>query len=91
MDENTIKFYKSEIEMLKSQRDYLDNKLDETLKINQSFAKSVLDLGDKVREQAKQIDHLEGQVKYWKAEADCDHGRWMRTLEDLDNLRRSMI
>lgn len=31
---------------------------------------------------------LKGQVLYWKIEAQCDHGRWLRALEDLDALRK---
>ncbi len=32
---------------------------------------------------------LKGQVNYWKIEAECDHGRWLRCLEDLEKLRAS--
>jgi hypothetical protein len=35
-----------------------------------------------------EIEILKGKVNYWKIEAECDHGRWMRTLEDLEHLRR---
>lgn len=31
---------------------------------------------------------LEGRVNYWRVEAECDHGRWLRCLEDLEHLRR---
>jgi len=34
------------------------------------------------------IEMLERQVNYWRIEADCDHGRWLRCLEDLEHLRR---
>ena len=30
---------------------------------------------------------LEGCVRYWRIEAECDHGRWLRCLEDLEHLR----
>ena len=35
----------------------------------------------------QEIKMLEGRVRYWKIEAECDHGRWLRTLEDLEHLR----
>jgi hypothetical protein len=34
-----------------------------------------------------QVEMLKGQVRYWKVEAECDHGRWLRCLEDLEKLR----
>jgi hypothetical protein len=56
--------------------------------------KNVLDLGKQVREVCEERDRLKaevemlkGQVRYWKVEAECDHGRWLRTLEDLEHLR----
>ena len=36
-----------------------------------------------------EADLLEGRVRYWRIEAECDHGRWLRCLEDLDNLRKN--
>ena len=33
---------------------------------------------------------LKGQVNYWKIEAECDHGRWQRCLEDMENLRKEV-
>lgn len=34
------------------------------------------------------VEMLERQVNYWRIEAECDHGRWQRCLEDLEHLRR---
>lgn len=34
------------------------------------------------------VERLKQQVQYWKIEAECDHGRWLRTLEDLEHLRK---
>jgi hypothetical protein len=34
-----------------------------------------------------EIEMLKGRVNYWKIEAECDHGRWLRCLEDLEHLR----
>ncbi len=35
-----------------------------------------------------EIERLKHKVNYWKIEAECDHGRWLRTLEDLEHLRK---
>jgi len=32
---------------------------------------------------------LKQQVEYWRIESDCNHGRWLRCLEDLEHLRAS--
>jgi len=29
-----------------------------------------------------EVDLLKGRVNYWRIEAECDHGRWLRCLED---------
>lgn len=65
---------------------------DETI---QSFAKNILRLGQECRALADEnkalkskIEMLERQVNYWRIEAECDHGRWQRCLEDLEHLRR---
>jgi hypothetical protein len=34
-----------------------------------------------------EVEVLKGRVNYWKIEAECDHGRWLRCLEDLEHLR----
>jgi hypothetical protein len=43
----------------------------------------------RVGELNKEVELLKGQVNYWKIEAECDHGRWLRCLEDLEKLRAS--
>jgi hypothetical protein len=62
--------------------------------IIESLSKGVLNLGNECRALAeenkrlkKEIEILNGRVNYWKIEAECDHGRWLRTLEDLEHLR----
>ena len=62
--------------------------------IIKSLSKNVLNLGNECRALAEEnarlkaeVAVLEGRVRYWKIEAECDHGRWMRTLEDLEHLR----
>ena len=41
-----------------------------------------------IRDLKAENEVLKGQVLYWKVEAECDHGRWLRCLEDLEHLRR---
>lgn len=35
-----------------------------------------------------EVERLKQQVQYWKIEAECDHGRWLRCLEELEILRK---
>ncbi len=65
---------------------------DETIK---GFAENILRLGqecralaDENKELKSKIELLERQVNYWRIEAEVDHGRWQRCLEDLEHLRR---
>lgn len=44
-------------------------------------------LSDENKQLKEEIKMLEGRVRYWKIEAECDHGRWTRTLEDLERIR----
>lgn len=36
-----------------------------------------------------EVEMLKFRVNYWRIEAECDHGRWLRTLEELENLRKN--
>ncbi len=72
---------------------FYEHNFDDTL--IQSLSKNVLNLGNECRALAEEnanlkakIELLERQVNYWKVEAECDHGRWQRCLEDLEHLRR---
>ena len=60
----------------------------------QSLSKNVLNLGNECRALAEEnkrlkeeMFRLECRVNYWRVEAECDHGRWLRTLEELEHLR----
>lgn len=72
---------------------FYEHNFDDTLV--QSLSKNVLNLGNECRALAEEnktlkskIEMLERQVNYWRIEAECDHGRWQRCLEDLEHLRR---
>lgn len=47
-----------------------------------ALALDVLEKQVRLLEQEKKI--LEQQVLYWRVEAQCYEGRWIRALEDLD-------
>jgi hypothetical protein len=57
--------------------------------------RNVLDLGSKVRELAAEnstlkaeVERLKHSIKYWQIEAETDHDRWMRALEENEALRK---
>jgi len=54
-----------------------------------SMMKRVGELNKEVARLKAEVEMLKGQVNYWKIEAECDHGRWLRCLEDLEKLRAS--
>lgn len=35
-----------------------------------------------------EVERLDQQVKYWRIEAETDHARWLRVLEELETLRK---
>ncbi len=74
--------------------DKVNNKITIDYTHFENLNRNVLDLGKQVREVSEERDRLKaevellkGRVNYWKIEAECDHGRWLRTLEDLEHLR----
>jgi predicted nuclease with TOPRIM domain len=38
-----------------------------------------------LREEVERLNH---KVNYYRIEAECDHGRWLRCLEELEQLRK---
>jgi len=45
---------------------------------------------DDIKKLKAENELLKGQVNYWKVEAECDHGRWQRCLEDMEKLRKEV-
>jgi cell division protein FtsB len=45
---------------------------------------------DTMKKLKSENELLKGQVNYWKIEAECDHGRWLRCLEDMEKLRKEV-
>ena len=35
-----------------------------------------------------EVERLSGQAKYWRIEAETDHARWLRVLEENEALRK---
>ena len=35
-----------------------------------------------------EVERLTKQVDYWRIESDCNHGRWLRCLQDLERIRK---
>jgi regulator of replication initiation timing len=59
--------------------------------------RNVLDLGSKVRDLAdenirlkSEVERLQHSIKYWQIEAETDHSRWMRALEEIETLRKGV-
>lgn len=59
--------------------------------------RNVLDLGSKVRDLSNEnstlkaeVERLQHGVKYWQIEAETDHGRWLRALEEIETLRKGV-
>lgn len=68
------------------------NSADQTI---QSFAENILRLGNECRALADEnkilkskIEMLERQVNYWRIEANVDQDRWLRSLEEIDHIRK---
>ena len=43
---------------------------------------------DIIADQEREIERLKEIVRYWQIESKTDHDRWIRTLEDLEALRK---
>jgi hypothetical protein len=69
---------KAEVEELKSQPDPLTAYL------------YAAELGmDNIKRLKAEVERLEHQVNYWRIEAEVDNARWLRCLQDLEELRAS--
>ena len=63
---------------------------DENQRLKHEAVHAVNQIGGLQEENARlktEVSMLEGRVRYWRIEAECDHGRWLRCLEDLEHLR----
>jgi chromosome segregation ATPase len=78
--QNVITSLREEVERL--------TQLNDTLALRYDATNSMLDgCAKEIEEMEAEVEMLKGQVRYWKIEAECDHGRWLRCLEDLEKLR----
>ena len=51
--------------------------------------KRVGELNAEVKLLKAEVERMEHQVRYWRIEAECDNARWLRCLQELDELRAS--
>lgn len=56
----------------------------------ENLNRNVLSLGNQVRDLSNENQRLKDQVRYWQIEAETDHGRWMRALEEIETLRKGV-
>ena len=54
-----------------------------------SMMKRVGELNAEVKLLKAEVERLEHQVNYWRIEAEVDNARWLRCLQDLEELRAS--
>ncbi len=56
----------------------------------ENLNRNVLSLGNQVRDLSNENQRLKDQIRYWQIEAETDHGRWMRALEEIETLRKGV-
>jgi predicted RNase H-like nuclease (RuvC/YqgF family) len=63
----------------------------------ENLNRNVLSLGNQVRDLSNEnstlkaeIERLQHGIKYWQIEAETDHSRWMRALEEIETLRKGV-
>jgi hypothetical protein len=56
----------------------------------ENLNRNVLTLGGQVRDLSNENQRLKDQVRYWQIEAETDHSRWMRALEEIETLRKGV-
>ena len=54
-----------------------------------SMMKRVGELNAEIKLRKAEVERLEHQVNYWRIEAEVDNARWLRCLQDLEELRAS--
>jgi regulator of replication initiation timing len=63
---------------------------DENKRLKHEAVHSIGQLGEQSAEIAdlkSKIERLLHEVNYWRIEAETDHGRWLRCLEQLEEIR----
>jgi hypothetical protein len=56
----------------------------------ENLNRNVLSLGNQVRDLSNENQRLKDQIRYWQIEAETDHGRWLRALEEIETLRKGV-
>jgi hypothetical protein len=68
---------------LKAMSDRLDNALTMQSHI-------IVDQSEEIANFRTEAERLAGNVNYWRIEAETDHARWLRVLEENDKLRKQI-
>ena len=68
---------------LKAMSDRLDNALTMQSHI-------IVDQSEEIANLRTEAERLAGNVNYWRIEAETDHARWLRVLEENDKLRKQI-
>lgn len=73
--------------LLKAEVDRLKKFNDEALA---HIAKEERKSRERLDMEQAEVERLEQQVKYWRIEAETDHARWMRVLEENERLKSEL-
>ena len=50
----------------------------------------IVDQSEEIANLRTEAERLAGNVNYWRIEAETDHARWLRVLEENDKLRKQI-
>ena len=53
-------------------------------------ARVISDQSEEIANLRTEAERLAGNVNYWRIEAETDHARWLRVLEENDKLRKQI-
>lgn len=65
----------------------LSDRLDDAMTLQSHV---IADQSEEIANLRTEAERLAGQVKYWRIEAETDHARWLRVLEENDTLRKQI-
>lgn len=63
----------------------LSDRLDDALTLQSHI---IADQSEEIAKLRTEVERLAGNVKYWRIEAETDHARWLRVLEENDALKK---
>jgi len=63
----------------------LSDRLDDAVGLQERI---ISDQSEEIAKLRTEVERLAGNVKYWRIEAETDHARWLRVLEENETLRK---